>query len=431
MGWLFGSEADSCFQKGMKLNQKEKFEEAIQIFQRGIECEKGHSDCWYGLGEAFSGLKKYFQSEECFNHAIEINPDNDDYLVANALNLRNIALLKKDPLRCYEAIEFCNRVLSRNEECTPALHAKGLTFWTLNKRDEAIAFFEKALKYDRNYDYPYDLKGRYFFDQRKYNEAIDSYETALKKKPRDPDLLLAEGKCLMKIGAYHLAIKCFDIVIKQRPYEHVAYVLLGNSHKGLKQFEDAICAYKEAMELNPENTAYRMHIAEAYLMQGNIHLYNKKDPQTAIEYFNLTLGVAPRYSAAWYSKSIAYRKLGAYRNSLSMMLKSIEIDPNNAHAYFEMGKTLKNIGNEDEAIDCYLQAIRIDPSYTEAMYILGNLLLDAGKVNAAITYFDLIIEKEPYSTTAWYAKGKALMLKNEPREANICFEHAGKIATSK
>jgi hypothetical protein len=40
-----------------------------------------------------------------------------------------------------------------------------------------------------------------------------------------------------------------------------------------------------------------------------------------------------------------------------------------------------------------------------------------------------IIEKEPHSSTAWYAKGKALKLNNQNREANICFEKAGKIAT--
>ncbi len=38
-----------------------------------------------------------------------------------------------------------------------------------------------------------------------------------------------------------------------------------------------------------------MQIAEAYLLQGNICLHKDKDPQTAIEYFNKTLEIAPRY----------------------------------------------------------------------------------------------------------------------------------------
>ncbi|MDX8549211.1 tetratricopeptide repeat protein [Methanospirillum sp. J.3.6.1-F.2.7.3] len=431
MGWMSGSDSDSCFQKGMKLVNKKRYEEAVQQFHRGIECDKGHSNCWYGLGEALSGVKKYTQAEECYTRAFEINPDNDDYLIGKALNLRNLALMEKEPLKCFEAIECCNKVLTRNHDYVPALHAKGLTLWTLNKRDDAIEYFDKALKLDKNYDYPYELKGKYFFDQRKYHDAIDAYEIALKKSPRDPDILLSEGRCLMKIGAYHLAIKCFQLVIKQRGDDPHAYVLLGNSYKVLKQFDDAIEAYEQALEINPDNKTYKMQIAEAYLLQGNICLHKDKDPQTAIEYFNKTLEIAPRYSAAWFSKSIAYRKMGGYRNSLNAMLKTIEIDPNNAHAYFEMGKTLKSMGNETEAIDCFLQAIRIDPSYTEAMYILGNILVDAGRPSTAITYFDQIIDKDPGSSIAWYAKGKALKLMNETREANICFERAGKIAVSK
>jgi len=430
LSWLSGSEADSYFKKGIKLNRKGQYEEAIQIFQHGIDCEKGHSDCWFGMGEAFSGLKKYIRAEECYAHAIEINPDNDEYLIRNAINLRNIALLKKDPLMCFESIKICNRVLLRNEDFNQALHVKGLALWTLNKREEAISLFDKALKRDRNYDYPYDLKGRYLYDLRKYNDAIRYYEIALKKDPKNLDLLMAEGRCLLKIGAYNVAIKCFNLVIRQCSDDPVPFVLLGHSYKGLKQFDKCIEAYEQAMELNPDNRSYRMYIADVYLIQGNNYLYKFKDPHTAINYFNKSLTMVPRYSAAWFSKSIAFRKIGQYRNSLSSMLKVTELDPDNAHAYYEMGKTLKYMDKEDEAIDCYLQAIRIDPTYTEAMYILGNILLQAGRADEAISYFNLIIEKEPHSSTAWYAKGKALKLKNQIREANICFERAGKIATS-
>lgn len=199
----------------------------------------------------------------------------------------------------------------------------------------------------------------------------------------------------MKIGAYHHAITIFERSLRVQPDYAPTWLLLGNSYKVLKQFNDAIECYKNAMKIDPSSVKYKKNIADVYLVMGNHALYKEGKYQDAIQHFDVVLKMIPNQISALYAKGIAYKKLGAYRNATACFLKVVEIDPNNAHAYYEMGIIMEKTGNLDESRRCFYEAIRSDPSHTDAMYRLGNILLEGGDYLNAITYFDKIIERKP------------------------------------
>ncbi len=430
--WIGGQEtspAASYCQKGETQLAKEKYEAAVQTFNRGIELDRSHTGCWIGMGKAFLGLGKYDRADDCFVRALEIHPDNPEALTMRASVLRQIALQNQDPMRCLEAVEICNKTLKMHPEYGPALHEKGMALWTLGKRDEAMGLFEQARKVFAAYQYPWDLKGRYLFEKRQYHEAIEAYEEALERKPQDPDLLFSMGRALMKIGGYHTAIQFFKKCLKIRPDYTAAWLLLGNSHKVLSQFDDAIECYEQAMELDPASTKYRKYIADVYLVMGKEALYKEGRPQEAIEYFDKTIRMIPNHITAWFSKGVAYKKLGAYRNATACFLRVVEIDPQNGHAYYEMAQILEKTGNNEEALRCYLETVRCDPSHTDAMYRAGNLLMEGGDYKNAISYFDRVLDRNPDSSVAWFAKGKALQRRGQQKDADRCFERASKLAS--
>ena len=385
--WISGQDesmATPYCQKGEAQLAKEKFEAAVQTFNHGVELDKSHPGCWIGMGKAFIGLGKYDRADDCFTRAVDINPENPEALTMRASVLRLIALQNQDPMRCLEAVEICNKILKTDPDYGPALHEKGMALWTLGKRDEAIILFDQVKKTSSLYQYPWDLKGRYLFERRQYHEAIEAYEEALEKKPHDPDLLFYQGRALIKIGGYHSAIQFFKKCLKIKPDYIAAWLLLGNSYKVLAQFDEAIEAYEEAMELDQGSTKYRKYIADVYLVMGKEALYRKGNPQEAIEYFDKTIRIIPKHSAAWFAKGVAYKKLRAYRNATACFLRVVETDPQNGHAYYEMAQILEKTGNKDEAIRCYIETVRCDPSHTDAMYKLGNLLMEGGDYKNAI-----------------------------------------------
>jgi len=233
----------------------------------------------------------------------------------------------------------------------------------------------------------------------------------------------------MKIGGYHSAIQFLKKCLTIRPNYAAAWLLLGNSHKILHQYDEAISCYDEAMKLDPGSTKYRTYIADVYLVMGKDALYKDGKPQEAIEYFDKTIRMMPNHITAWFSKGMAYKKLGAYRNATTCFLRVVEIDPQNGHAYYEMAHILEKTGNNNEAIRCYLETIRCDPSHTEAMYKVGTLLMEGGDYKNAIAYFDRVLDREPDSSVAWFAKGKALHKRGQQKDAERCFERASRLAT--
>ncbi|NLV25874.1 MAG: tetratricopeptide repeat protein [Methanomicrobiales archaeon] len=430
--WIGSQEASPAnpfCQKGESHLARERFDDAIQNFNRGLELDRVHVGCWIGMGRAYLGLKKYDRADDCFVRALEIIPDNPDAMAMRASVLRLIALQNQDPMRCLEAVELLNKTLKMSPDSSLALHEKGMALWTLGKRDEAMVLFDQAKKSDSHYLYPFDLKGRYLFEKRLFHEAIDAYEEALQKKPQDPDLMFQQGRALMKIGGYHSAINYFKKCLKIRPEFSSAWLLLGNSHKVLHNYDDAINAYEEAMEHDPGSTKYRKYIADVYLVKGKEALYKDGEYRASIEFFDQTIRIIPNHVTAWFSKGVAYKKLGAYRNATACFLRIVEIDPQNAHAYYEMAQILEKTRNIDESIRCYVETVRCDPSHTDAMFKLGNLLLESGDYKNAIAYFDRVLDKKPESSVTWFAKGKALQKRGQQKDAERCFERADKLAT--
>ena len=146
------------------------------------------------------------------------------------------------------------------------------------------------------------------------------------------------------------------------------------------------------------------------------------NPQEVIEYFDKTIRIIPKHSAAWFAKGVAYKKLRAYRNATACFLRVVETDPQNGHAYYEMAQILEKTGNNEESIRCYIETVRCDPSHTDAIYRLGNLLMEGGDYKNAIAYFDRVLDISPESSVAWFAKGKALQKRGQQKDAERCFE---------
>jgi tetratricopeptide (TPR) repeat protein len=86
---------------------------------------------------------------------------------------------------------------------------------------------------------------------------------------------------------------------------------LGNSYAGSKKFDDAIAAYKKAIELEPQNGQPYSNLGFVYYLQGKydmaIQLYKK-----SID----LLDAREEQSASWNRLGDAYRRLGDYSNAL-------------------------------------------------------------------------------------------------------------------
>lgn len=188
------------------------------------------------------------------------------------------------------AVRLYERAISIDPEVPEAYYAMGNAFRSLKWRERAVLAYNQALHlYPRYEEASYNL-ALTLEELRRRDEAIDVLQKALALGGRDIDLrkLLA---CLCEgTGRFQCAETQYRQIIKRQPttaaysglisvlYDRQAYIqlvravhaadrrgladafifnLLGCSLDHLERFEDAIVAYKRALQLDPE-------FAEAY-----------------------------------------------------------------------------------------------------------------------------------------------------------------------
>jgi tetratricopeptide (TPR) repeat protein len=64
--------------KGLALDDLNKYDEAIKAFDKAIEINPQYSLAWYNKGRALYKLNKYDEAIKAYDKAIEINPQNSD-----------------------------------------------------------------------------------------------------------------------------------------------------------------------------------------------------------------------------------------------------------------------------------------------------------------------------------------------------------------
>lgn len=187
-------------------------------------------------------------------------PDELDMLVMKCLakpvedRYRNFTELKEAILKNYPDLVKDVGEVKRPEEKVKAYEAqyltnKGTSLITLGRYDEALAYFDSALKVEPGYIDAYYRKALALIGLGKYKEACVNFENYLNINPRDAEVLLHKGCLLNLSGRRDEALTCFDQALSIHPWcQDIIY------HKGVTLYLMGRCdeAFKTFKELTDE-----------------------------------------------------------------------------------------------------------------------------------------------------------------------------------
>ena len=227
----------------------------------------------------------------------------------------------------------------------------GLSLCHQEKFDEAITFFDKALKKDVNNVYAYNMKGYASYEMKMYTEANQCFAKAL-------DLEQENSYSWFSLGQYNLAIS--------------------------KQFQLALSCFKKVLALRPNDTDTLTNVG--------ISLFYLSKYQDAISFFDEALKSNSTDWNVLNSKGVALYGLGNYHDALKYFDKSLEAYSKNADAWNNRGNIFYNTGRFGEAMSCYDQVLKINPSYIEAWYNKGITNLILKNYEEAIICFTYVID---------------------------------------
>ncbi len=199
--------------------------------------------------------------------------------------------------------------------------------------------------------------------------------------------------------------------------------------------------FKEAVDLEPSNEQYRVHLGMAYFIQGNMkgaeeefkqalkinndskeayrqlgRLYMRQgDWDNAVINFEEDLKrpgtVRPHRVYNWLA--LSYFSQGNYDRAEEQWLKALELK-DNAAIRLNLALAYKERENFDKATESLKKAVVLDPDFAQAHYELSQLFVLNKEMKQAVRHFKKVIRLEPRSEWARLSK-KYLDLIQQPK----------------
>ncbi|WP_342678604.1 tetratricopeptide repeat protein [Methanofollis sp. UBA420] len=171
-----------------------------------------------------------------------------------------------------------------------------------------------------------------------YEEALSFFERALKVVPDHPDFLIGKGEVLMATGQYREAYQHFLMAATREPENLKALVLLGSSLLKLDMPGPADEAFLAALTLNRyDGEAWFGHGAALY------HLGRKEEAREA---FRQALRKKPNQPQLMYYLA---KTAGSDREAIEYLARGCRLDPTNVDLIHEMAERLITLGHYKEA----------------------------------------------------------------------------------
>jgi tetratricopeptide (TPR) repeat protein len=237
-------------------------------------------------------------------------------------------------------------------------------------------------------------EGRRHLENQNFAEAERVFREALSKNPRDARASYYLGIALARQDRTEEAIEALETSRRgaDRPNPSVLFEL-GTALSRLERYPEALRVLKEATELAPSETTFRLQLGWVY--------YSTLEGEKARGEFERVIAAAPSARAFLY---LGLTEVGLGRNdpAVDAFREAIRIDPAILEAHVALGKVLARAGRDAEAIPVLNRALEIDPESAESHFQLGLVALRRGELETAARSFEAAIKADSEHLQAWY-----------------------------
>jgi adenylate cyclase len=160
---------------------------------------------------------------------------------------------------------------------------------------KALDLTKKAVTIDDNYAWGHAFLGVVYASKGEYDKAIAEGERAIALNPSGADIHVWMGSILTSSGKPEEAIPLLQKAIRLNPFGPTWYfVVQGIAYQLAGRFEEALSAFKKAVQRSPDNLLAHLWLASTYSMIGR----EKEARAEAAE----VLRVNPKFSLDYFGK---------------------------------------------------------------------------------------------------------------------------------
>lgn len=303
--------AISCFKRAWNINRlnpeppfmigniyikRKKFINAIAFYKRVLLIDPAHVWALNNLGVAHNELGHQKEAIECYDSAIEHQPDVADFYANRAKAFLNSS-------RYEEAIRDCYHGIRLNPSLPTTFYNLGLACIQVQQHSDALDAFNKALALNPQYFEVICARAQLYQSLKQPGQALEDWSSALNLRP--DDLTALNGRAvLLKDG---------------------------------RLWQRALTDLNHALKVNPSWVPT--------LNNRGVVLHELGLWDAALADFEKILTISETYHQAWNNKANVWLDLGQHDKAIACYQKALAIKHDYGWAHLNLGLCLLQLGN--------------------------------------------------------------------------------------
>jgi tetratricopeptide (TPR) repeat protein len=431
-----GTGVEDYLVQGMKYLDSKDYAKAIEAYKKAVALDPARSHAYYGLGLAYYHQKEYQLASSAYKQYVALKPDDARVFILLGMAYREA---KQYP----EAVEAFRNAIGlkpESKELANAYYHLGTTYVNLGKKEDALQVYQTLQAIDKaksqelytainrplaNPAQPsrpvptgaetYLAQGDKDFDAKDYVRAIESYQKATTSHLDSETLAEVHymiGRCHSQLKQYEEAISAYRESLRLKPSIAVAHYALGMTYLEMGMRKEALQVYRtlesldraEAQKLydeinkqtaaTSETTGPSATGAESYMAQGKDFL-EKKDFAKAIQAFKEAIALKPSLTDAYWYLAFVYSGQKQHQLAIEAFKQILVLTPHDAGVFLNLGVQQIELKQYQEALIALREALRLKPDFAEAHYRIGETYCDMEQYEKAISPLQQAVRLKP------------------------------------
>src|SRR6266446_4299866 len=280
--------------------------------------------------------------------------------------------------------------------------------------NNAIRYYEQALKLDPNYGLAYcgladnyAYMGSVVMPEKEANEKVKEFaQKALQLDPELAEARMSFALALVSAYDWRNGLKEFDRALELNPNLAFAYELQAWTLNGLGRFDEAIAKTKKAIELDPLNPFFQMSLS--------FYQYWARQYDDAIAQARKTLAMDPNSAIAHVLIGLSFLKKGDTAGAIAELQKSKTPDPGAWYQGF-LGYAYAISGERAKAEVALRELEELAKRQYVSPTAFATIYLGLGQKEKCLDWLEKSYEQQ--DSACWYLKIDQIYdsVRNEPR----------------
>jgi tetratricopeptide (TPR) repeat protein len=229
------SAAERLYSQGLAQLSRDDYARALPYFEKAAETDPNYAEAWYQAGYCYGVLNRHADSLRASKQAAKLRPDWSAVYIN--IGASNYALGQYK-----EAVDAYRQAIKIDDDAETQ-YSLGLTFNKLNRTDEEILAYRRALAMKPDHANAIEKLGLALFKNARYADAVVLFEQLKTYKP-DAKTYNYAGECYIEIGKFDESVQAFNNALGYNPDLEKArynlgraYIKLGNREMAQVQYE--------------------------------------------------------------------------------------------------------------------------------------------------------------------------------------------------